>query len=214
MKTLNETYSRLSMRRRYEVWFLRLALADGSGAWWFRYLLMNPRRAGCVANPAGAPVQVWATWFPRAGKPESFTQGFPLAEFRLSVRGRNPLGLSFRKAVLWHEGVAYEFRDLGERRRDRHKMRWSFDCCASAELYLEVEVDGQGPSIHRLSYVKTNCAGTFEVANNSLARAVVRLRRPGHPAQDLVTECGAVLEMVGDLPGELETSTEPADWPG
>src|SRR5437016_13601825 len=90
MKTLNETYSRLSMRRRYEVWFLRLALADGSGAWWFRYLLMNPRRAGCVGNPAGAPVQVWATWFPLAGKPESLTQGFPLAEFGLSVRGRNP----------------------------------------------------------------------------------------------------------------------------
>src|SRR5207244_11359408 len=61
-------------------------------------------------------------------------------------------------------------------------------CCASAERYLEVEVDGQGPSIHRLSYVKTNCAGTFEVANNSLARAVMRLRRPGHPAQDLVTD--------------------------
>ena len=65
MKTLNEPYSRLSMRRRYEVWFLRLGLADGSGAWWFRYLLLNPGRGGCPANPQGYPAQVWATWFPR-----------------------------------------------------------------------------------------------------------------------------------------------------
>jgi hypothetical protein len=330
VKTLNETYSRLSMRRRYEVWFLRLALADGSGAWWFRYLLTNPGRAGCEGNPAGAPVQVWATWFPRAGKPESFIQGFPLADFQLSARGSNPfyfgigqnwigesachgrldvhghriawdlkyrsnfrvtlsgkgwigfsrtphsdaafsgeitlddrifqgevlgyglqghncgyrhrhfwtwthayfnrpqagsssfealvyempLGLMFRRAVLWHEGLAYEFRDLRERRRDRRKMRWSLDCCASAKCYAQVEIDGHGPSIHRLQYVKTNCLGTFEVANNSLAGAVVRLVRPGQPAQDLVSDCGAVLEMVGEPRAEPETGTEPTDWPG
>jgi hypothetical protein len=52
-KTLNEVYSSLSMKRRYEVWFLRLGLADGSGAWWFRYLLMNPYRS---AGDAGATV--------------------------------------------------------------------------------------------------------------------------------------------------------------
>jgi hypothetical protein len=328
--TLNQAYSRLSMRRRYEVWFLRLALSDGSGAWWFRYLLTNPGRAGCIGNPAGAPVQVWATWFPRAGKPETFIQGFPLAEFRLSARGANPfhfeigenwigedacrgrldvrahrirwdlkyqsnfhvtlsgkgwigfsrtphsdavfsgeisfddrtfrgealgyglqghncgyrhrnfwtwthayfkrgqapastfealvyempLGLMFRKGVLWHEGKAYEFRDLRERRRDRQKVKWSFDGCASAECHAEIEIDGQGPSIHRLPYLKTNCSSTFEVANNSLARALVRLRRPGRPAEDLVTDCGAVLEMVGDLPTEPELNTDPADWPG
>ncbi|HYL12740.1 MAG TPA: hypothetical protein VEV41_06875 [Terriglobales bacterium] len=318
------------MRRRYEVWFLRLALSDASGAWWFRYLLTNPGRAGCIGNPAGAPVQVWATWFPRAGKPETFIQGFPLAEFRLSARGANPfhfeigenwigedacrgrldvrghritwdlkyhsnfhvtlsgkgwigfsrtphsdavfsgeisfddrtfrgealgyglqghncgyrhrnfwtwthayfkrgqapastfealvyempLGLMFRKGVLWHEGKAYEFRDLRERRRDRQKVKWSFDGCASAECHAEIEIDGQGPSIHRLPYLKTNCSSTFEVANNSLARALVRLRRPGRPAEDLVTDCGAVLEMVGDLPTEPELNTDPADWPG
>jgi hypothetical protein len=330
VKSLNETYSRLSMRRRYEVWFLRFALADGSGAWWFRYLLTNPGRAGCGSDYSGAPVQVWATWFPRAGKPESFIQSFPLTEFRLSARGATPFhfevgpncigenscrgllnirghriawdlnyhsnfrvtlsskgwigfsrtphsdavfsgeislddrtsrghalgyglqghncgyrhrhfwtwthayfnrgqapastfealvyempfSLMFRKAVLWHEGEAYEFRDLRERRRDRHKMRWSFDCCSTRNSCLEVEIDGQGPSTHRLAYVKTNCSGTFEVANNSLSRAVVRLRRAGHPVEDLVTGCGAVLEMVGELPEEPETSTEPTDWPG
>ena len=67
------------MRRRYEVWFLKVMLADGSGAWWFRYLLMNLGRAeggGCPANPLGMPLQVWATWFPKQGAPQSFIQGF------------------------------------------------------------------------------------------------------------------------------------------
>ena len=58
MKTLNEVFTKLTMRRRYEVWFLRVGLGDGSGAWWFRYLLMNPGRGGCArggfARAAGA----------------------------------------------------------------------------------------------------------------------------------------------------------------
>lgn len=63
------------MRRRYEVWFLRFGLADGSGALWFRYLLMNAGR-GCPGNPRGQPAQIWATWFPRNAKPETLIQGF------------------------------------------------------------------------------------------------------------------------------------------
>jgi len=47
MQTLNEVYSSLSVRRRYEVWFVRFGLPDGAGAWWFRYLLTNPGRDGC-----------------------------------------------------------------------------------------------------------------------------------------------------------------------
>ena len=90
MRTLNEVYSSLSSSRRYEVWFLRLGLADGKGAWWFRYLLMNPGRKGCEGVPRGMPVQVWATWFPREGKPQSFIQGFPLEALELSDRGKNP----------------------------------------------------------------------------------------------------------------------------
>ena len=43
------------MKRRYEVWFLRCGLADGGGAWWFRYLLLNRGRGGCGANPTGMP---------------------------------------------------------------------------------------------------------------------------------------------------------------
>src|SRR5437660_12647132 len=90
MKTLNEVFTKLSMRRRYEVWFLRVGLVDGSGAWWFRYLLMNPGKGGCAGNPRGLPVQVWATWFPAGGKPQSFIQGFPLQALDLSDRGENP----------------------------------------------------------------------------------------------------------------------------
>ena len=90
MSTLNEVFSALSVRRRYEVWFLRMGLADGSGAWWFRYLLMNPGRGGCVENPRGMPVQVWATWFPAEGAPHSFIQGVPLQGLDISDRGKCP----------------------------------------------------------------------------------------------------------------------------
>ena len=90
MKTLNEVFSKRSARQRYEVWFLRMGLADGSGAWWFRYLLMNPGRGGCDENPSGMPVQIWATWFPFKGKPSSFIQGFPLEGLVLSIKGQSP----------------------------------------------------------------------------------------------------------------------------
>ena len=39
--------------------------------------------------------------------------------------------------------------------------------------------------------------GSFEVANNSLASAVLRLERRGGPVETLETSTGAVLEMVG-----------------
>jgi hypothetical protein len=60
------------MKRRYEVWFLRIALADGTGAWWFRYLVMNLGRDGGSSEAAAMPAQVWAMWFPRDGEPRSF----------------------------------------------------------------------------------------------------------------------------------------------
>jgi len=312
VKTLNELYSSLSARRRYEVWFVRLGLADGSGAWWFRYLLMNPGRCGCAADPCGMPVQVWAAWFPRDGKPQSFIQGFPLDGLDLSARRHNfhfqignneigesscrgvldvgghaiswdlhcrstfrvtlsnkgwigfsrtphsdalfsgqitldgrsfagdalgfgvqghncgyrhrnfwtwthahfprpgtrpsafealayemPFRLVFRKAVLWHDGERHEFRNLQETRRDPNDLGWNFRCSTKDGFRLEAAIDGAGPSIHRLPYVKTDCTGSFEVANNSLARAVLRLERPGRPVEILETIIGAVLEMVG-----------------
>jgi len=90
LATFNEAFSSLSTRRRYEVWFLRMGLADGSGAWWFRYLLFNPGRDGCAGNSPGKPVQVWATWFPAGGKPQSFIQEFPLQGLDLMRRRQAP----------------------------------------------------------------------------------------------------------------------------
>ena len=42
-----------------------------------------------------------------------------------------------------------------------------------------------GPSIHRLPYLKTDCTDSFEVANNSLARAVLRLEQRRPTARDI-----------------------------
>jgi len=90
---LNATYSSPTMTRRYEVWFLRCGLADGSGAWWFRYLLMNLGRKGCSGEGQKMPVQVWATWFPRNAKPLTFIQGFPTDQLDLSPRRQLPFHL-------------------------------------------------------------------------------------------------------------------------
>jgi hypothetical protein len=311
MESLNRAYTRLDMRRRYESWFLRFGLADGSGAWWIRYLLTNPARSGCPEIPGAAPAQVWATSFPRDGLPETFIQEFPIAAVKISARsepffldigpnrleadryrgsitargqhtswdlrchsrfsvtlshkgwigfsrtphsdgrfsgeirlgervfrayplgigvqGHNcgfrhrnfwtwthacfpqpdgslstlealvyemPLGLRFRKAILWHRGQAHLFRRLQESVRDRQSLKWNFQA-RSAQGLIEMEVDGGGLSHHRLPYARTDCSGTFEVSNNSLARAQVRVRLK-NCEENFTTEHGAVLEMAGD----------------
>jgi hypothetical protein len=328
MKTLNERFTALSMRRRYEVWFLRLGLSDGSGAWWFRYLLMNPGRGGCAGDPQGQPVQVWATWFPREGKPETWIQGFPFESLLpdgagsngagLSKRGASPfylaigenrigenecggrieaggqriswnlryqssfraelssngwigfsrtphsnavfsgeialndrsfrgaplgygmqghncgyrhrhfwtwahiyfpsasghgstfealvyempLGLMFRKAVLWHDEQKYIFRKFRESARDSQKLTWKLECTDARGARVDVSVSGRERFVHRLPYVKTDCSGRFEVTNDSLALARLNLQLPGRPAEQLITDCGAALEMVGGQPKE------------
>jgi len=301
------------MRRRYEVWFLRLGLADGSGAWWFRYLLLNPGRGGCPADPQGYPAQVWATWFPREGKPQTWIQGFPLKDLHLSppgaspfrlemgenlitenechgametggrrvtwdlrysssfqvnlssmgwigfsrtphsnalfsgqialddclfrgeplaygMQGHNcgyrhrsfwtwthlhfpgaqsagstfealvydlPLGLFFRKAVLWHKGQIHTFRNFREDLRDPCELTWRLRGSASSGLQVEVEIRGREGLVHRLPYLKTDCSGEFEVANDSLARARIVLLHPSGTREELTTDTGAVLEMAG-----------------
>lgn len=329
MKTYNEAFTKLSMRRRYEVWFLRLGLSDGSGAWWFRYLLMNPGRCGCEGENEGGdssghhggdaddgprqPVQVWATWFPRDGKPETWIQGFPLEGFHFSKRGGSPfsfeigenrigenecrgriemgghcirwdlryrstfrmelsskgwigfsrtphsdavfsgeitldgrtfrgeplgygmqghncgfrhrhfwtwthihfpgaggsgstfealvyempLGLVFRRAVLWHKGERYILGKLNESVRDAQKLTWKMECVDGRGAQVEAEIAGRTGFVHRLPYVKTDCSGQFEVANDSLAVARVMLRLPGEAAAEITTDSGAALEMVG-----------------
>ncbi len=310
MNSLNRAYTRLDTKRRYESWFLRFALADGSGAWWLRYLLTNPGRNGCSIE-RGAAGQVWATWFPANGRPETFIQEFPTSDIRLAskssrfflemgenrlddsscrgsievggqriswdlqcrskfsitlsnkgwigfsrtphsddifsgeirygdrtfrgdplgfgVQGHNcgfrhrnfwtwmhacfpqqdgslstlealayemPLGFRFRKAVLWHRGQSYVLRKMSESLRDRESMKWKFQASSGA-CHVYAEIDASGTSIHRLPYVKTDCSGTFEVSNNSRARATVLLRL-GNTKEVLTTEDGAVLEMTGD----------------
>jgi hypothetical protein len=313
LATLNEVFSGLSVRRRYEVWFLRVGLADGSGAWWLRYLLMNPGRGGCVGNAQGMPVQVWATWFPAGGSPQSFIQGFALQELDISntrqsplhfhigdndidedsckgrlqvdghsiswnlrycstfrvtlsdkgwigfsrtphsdalfsgeitlderrfvgnplgfgVQGHNcgyrhrnfwtwahayfprpgrpastlealvyemPFGLVFRKAVLWHGGQKQVFRNLQDVGNSRQNLQWSFRCTERNGMRLEAAIDGCGSSVHRLPYLKTDCSGTFEVMNNSLALASLLIESASGATERLETATGAVLEMVG-----------------
>ena len=312
MATLNEVFSTLSVQRRYEVWFVRVGLADGRGAWWFRYLLMNPGRDGCERNPQAKPVQVWATWFPAGGKPQTFIQGFPLQGLDLSSKGQSPFhfqvggneieedscrgamqieghaitwnlryqstfhvtlsnkgwigfsrtphsdalfsgqvsldartfagdpvgfgvqghncgyrhrsfwtwthayfqrtgmpattlealvyempfGLVFRKAVLWHDGQQHVFRNVQET-CDRDNMQWKFRCATRNGVRIEAAIDGRGPSVHRLPYLKTDCSGTFEVVNNSMASASLLLESAGRTAERFETATGAVLEMVG-----------------
>lgn len=311
--TLNEAFCSLAERRRYEVWFLRVGLTDGSGAWWFRYLLMNPRRGGCSGNLQGMPVQVWATWFPRGNRPKTHIRGFGLSELHLSRQGQSPLcfkvgeneigenfcrgafsadghriswnlqyastfgvtlsnkgwigfsrtphsdavfsgeitydgqrfagaplgfgvqghncgyrhrnfwkwthvyfpradapastleallyemplGIVFRRAVLWHDGRQQIFRNLGGTEIKPQDMQWNFSGISHDGLRLKASIDGRGPSVHHLPYLKTNCTETFQVANNSLASASVLFERQGEPEQKLETATGAVLEIVG-----------------
>jgi hypothetical protein len=106
-----------------------------------------------------------------------------------------PFGLTFRKAVLWHDMRKYVFTNLHERSH-REDMLWSFGCSTNV-LRITASIDGRGLSAHRLPYVKTNCRGTFEVSNNSLSSASLVIEPSGGLAETLFTESGAVLEMVG-----------------
>jgi hypothetical protein len=115
---MNAVYSALHMKRRYEVWFLRLGLADGSGAWWFRYLLLNPGRGGCGVDPSALPVQVWASWFPRAGKPQTFIQGYPAAGLELSGRRQLPFHLRIAESGI-EENTCW-----GDLHVDGHAISW------------------------------------------------------------------------------------------
>jgi hypothetical protein len=109
-----------------------------------------------------------------------------------------PFGLRFRKALLWHEQKLYTFKKIVEICRDRDNMQWMFKCSNSDDgSVLIAIIDGSGSSVHRLPYLKTDCSSTFEVANNSLARATLYLSRPDHPLEQLSTDGGAALEMVG-----------------
>ncbi|HUL34589.1 MAG TPA: hypothetical protein VL128_11935 [Candidatus Eisenbacteria bacterium] len=115
---LNAVYSRPGMRRRYEVWFVRCGLADGSGAWWFRYLLVQQPKP-TAANRDRRYFQVWATWFPSGGAPESFIVDVPIQELQLSELGRAPFHCRVSECG-FEEG-----RCWGRLRPQGHDVRWN-----------------------------------------------------------------------------------------
>lgn len=118
------------MRRRYEVWFVRLGLVNGTGAWWFRYLLMNSGRGGCAGNPSGMPVQLWATWFPQGGKPQSFIQGFSLEDLELSARKQSPF--RFRVGT---NAIGENFCQ-GDLAVDGHRISWALQYSSTFRVTL------------------------------------------------------------------------------
>ncbi len=115
---LNAVYSSSKMRRRYEVWFLRCGLADGSGAWWFRYLLMNNFKLKPDSRPRRL-YQVWATWFPKNSAPRSLIVDFPEEQANLSAPGHAPF--HFRAG----ENAIEEGRCWGNLHADGHHIRWN-----------------------------------------------------------------------------------------
>lgn len=108
-----------------------------------------------------------------------------------------PLGLVFRKAVLWHDAKEYAFRKLRESRKRPEEMQWEFACDGREGFHIDAALDGGGPSLHRLPYLKTNCSTSFQVSNNSLASAEIVLTQRSGSVERLKTSTGAVLEMVG-----------------
>ena len=115
---LNAVYSNAKMRRRYEVWFVRCGLADGNGAWWFRYLLVNNYRPKPNLPPRRL-YQVWATWFPKNSAPESFIVDIPAEQVNLSAPGHLPF--HFRAA----ESGIEEGRCWGSLRPEGHHLLWN-----------------------------------------------------------------------------------------
>ena len=106
------------MRRRYEVWFVRCGLADGRGAWWFRYLLVNNIKISPELSPR-RHFQVWATWFPRGATPQTFIVEMPEERLDLSARGQVPFHC--RTA----ENGIEEGRCWGNLRADGHHISWN-----------------------------------------------------------------------------------------
>ncbi len=154
---LNAVYSSPSMKRRYEVWFLRCGLADGSGAWWFRYLLMNLGRARDRESTAAKPGQVWATWFPHGSEPQSFIQGFGSEALEFSERGALPFycrigGNGMEEGKCWGNlrvdgrRISWNLQlksNFGATLSDKGWIGFSRSPHSDAKFSGEVELDGQ-----------------------------------------------------------------------
>jgi len=106
------------MQRRYEVWFVRCGLAEGSGAWWLRYLLVNNIRISPEISPR-RHFQVWASWFPRGAAPQTFIVEIPIEQLDLSARGHVPF-----HCRVGESGIE-EGRCWGNLRPDGHHISWN-----------------------------------------------------------------------------------------
>ncbi len=163
-----------------------------------RKFVGSPLAFGVQGHNCGYRHRKFWNWthahFPRAGASAST---FEALVYEM------PLGLVFRKAVLWHEGTQHVFRNLREIQDAPEAFGWHFRCSADDGVELEATINGAGPGIHVLPYVKTDCSGTFDVINNSLAKAHVRLQKRGGAVMILDTDSNAVLEKAG---GVIRTS--------
>ncbi len=54
--------------------------------------------------------------------------------------------------------------------------------------------------MHVLPYLKTDCSGSLEVANNSIASATLCVQSRRGRLETFETKAGAVLEMGGQVP--------------
>ena len=97
---------------------MRCGLADGSGAWWFRYLLVNNNQIAPEISPR-RHFQVWATGFPRGAAPRTFIEEIPIEQLDLSARGYVPFHCRATECGI-EEG-----RCWGNLRPDGHHISWN-----------------------------------------------------------------------------------------
>jgi hypothetical protein len=110
-----------------------------------------------------------------------------------------PLGLTFRKVVIWHEGRKHVFRDLRGLPQNPSELVWRF-CFPNHKFPAgKVEISGRKGLIHRLPYCRTDGSGQFEVSNDSLATARMTLYTPNCAPMELSTDTGAVVETAGNF---------------
>src|SRR5260370_6777742 len=80
---------------------------------------MEAGRGGGAGDAEGQAVQVWATWFPREGKPETWIQGFSLESLCSNNVGLDKASAdaaSSNGAGLSNRGTSPFFLGIGENR--------------------------------------------------------------------------------------------------
>ena len=135
------------------------------------------------------------SWFRSAGA-QLWLSASQLLEMDPRLFFSSRAACEYARSAHLRDGQEYLFREFSEA-GDRESMQWNFRCGARNGLAIESAIDGRGPSLHRLPYIKTDCSGSFEVVNNSLASASLLIRGAGGAVERLETKTGAVLEMVG-----------------